>query len=192
MTNKYRVVVYDHFDSFTFNFVTLLERLGATVTVIRTNSGIGRIERLSPTHLVLSPGYGSPKETIQFQNALIRFKTRIPIIGVCLGHQAMGLHFGAEVALITPMHGKTSMVAHDGAGLFKGVPSPFEACRYHSWAVLPKSIDGKKLVVNAQTSDGIIMAIQSVEYPRVVGVQFHPESLFTEHGSTIAKNFLSL
>lgn len=188
-----RVVVIDHFDSFTYNVATAFERLGASVQVLRTDANMREILDACPTHLVLSPGPGHPREVSLFEQALARFKSEVPILGVCLGEQAIGLHFGGEVGLApTPMHGKMSLVFHQGEGLFEGVPSPFQACRYHSLVVNPKRLDPYRLTVTAECKDGTVMAVQSVRYPTVMGVQFHPESLFTEHGEKLLKNFLKL
>ncbi len=189
-----RVVVIDHFDSFTYNLVTAFERLGASVQVFRTDVDIRVIEEAKPTHLVLSPGPGHPRDVSLFEQALRRFKSHLPILGVCLGEQAIGLHFGAEVGLAPmPMHAKTSLVFHeDEQGLFEGIPNAFQACRYHSLAVNHKRIDPKRLKVTAECKDGTVMAIQSVQYPTVMGLQFHPESLFTEHGEKLLENFLKI
>ncbi len=189
-----RVVVLDHFDSFTYNVVTAFERLGATVHVFRTDTDIREIADACPTHLVLSPGPGHPRDVSLFEQALTELKEQVPILGICLGEQAIGLHFGAEVGLApVPMHGKTSLVFHeDEQGLFEGIPNAFQACRYHSLAVNHKRIDPKRLKVTAECKDGTVMAIQSVTYPTVVGVQFHPESLFTEYGEKLLENFLKL
>ena len=189
-----RIVVLDHFDSFTYNLVTAFERLGATVQVFRTDTDIRRVADARPTHLVLSPGPGHPRDVSLFAQALSEFKERVPILGVCLGEQAIGLHFGAEVGLApVPMHGKTSLVFHRGEGLFEGIPpSPFKVSRYHSLMVNAKRLDPKRLAITADCKDGTVMAIQSVKYPTVMGVQFHPESLFTEHGEKLLDNFLKI
>lgn len=188
-----RVVVLDHFDSFTYNLVTAFERLGAIVQAFRTDIDIRRVADARPTHLVLSPGPGHPRDASLFERALIRFKSDVPILGVCLGEQAIGLHFGAEVELAPiPMHGKTSLVFHKGEGLFEGVPSPFQACRYHSLMVNRTRLEPSRLMVTAECKDGTVMGIQSVQYPTVLGLQFHPESLFTEHGEQLLANFLKI
>src|SRR3989344_2789248 len=188
-----RVVVIDHFDSFTYNLVTAFERLGAIVQVFRTNGDIKEIEGACPTHLVLAPGPGHPRDVSLFGQALRRFESRLPILGVCLGGQAIGLHSDAEVGLApVPMHGKPSPVFHKEEGIFADVPSPFTACRYHSLAVHMSRRDPKRLRVTAHCKDGTVMAIQSVEYPSIIGFQFHPESLFTEHGAKLLANFLKI
>jgi anthranilate synthase/aminodeoxychorismate synthase-like glutamine amidotransferase len=194
MKNKKHVVVLDHFDSFTYNLVTLLQKLGAKVTVLRTNSEMREVCRENPTHLVLSPGPGHPKEVTLFQEALTHFKEHIPIFGVCLGHQAIGLHFGASVVKCKEtMHGKVSSILHNSEGVFKTIVSDrFEVCRYHSLAIEEKSIQSETLLQTAWSDDGTIMGVASKRYPHVVGVQFHPESYFTENGTLILANFLSL
>ena len=192
MKSKKTLVVYDPFCSFSYNHVVMFEDEGAEVVLIRTDRSVDAIEEISPTHLLLSSGPGDPHKAETLANALDRFKARIPILGVCLGHQVMGLYFKSEVELVSPMHGKASMVEHGSTGIFSGIPSPFLACRYHSWAISDTSICAESLRVTARSEDGVIMGIQSVEFPRVVGVQFHPESLFKEHGNMIAQNFLSM
>lgn len=192
--NKPRVVIIDHFDSFTYNLAVAFENLGATVQVFRTNANVGDIRKAEPTHIVLSPGPGHPQDVLLFQEVLHQCKERIPILGVCLGHQAIGLHFGAEVVRSpTVMHGKMSEVDHIDHGIFWGVPKPFLACRYHSLVVCKRTIDYIRLEVLAMTKDtSTIMGIRGYDYPHVVGVQFHPESLFTEHGSAMLANFLKM
>lgn len=188
-----QVVVVDHFDSFTYNMVALLILLGAKVYVVRTDTSMREIERFQPTHIVLSAGEGHPKNVSLFHQVLAHFKGSIPILGICLGHQAIGLHFRAVVALSEKiMHGKSSVVYHTEDGIFSGVKDRFEAQRYHSLVIVKESIRPGTLRQTARTSDGTVMGIESVEYPHVVGVQFHPESHFTEYGSVLLKNFLQL
>ncbi len=188
-----RVVVVDHFDSFTYNIVALLIMLGAEVHVVRTNSSVKAIKRSNPTHIVLSAGEGHPKNVRLFHQVLKCFKQSMPILGVCLGHQAIGLHFGATIDRCEKiMHGKTSMLCHDGTGVFSGLEKRFEVMRYHSLVIRKKSILSGTLRQTAQASDGTVMGVESVEYPHIVGVQFHPESYFTKYGSDLFANFLSL
>ncbi|MDO8620626.1 MAG: aminodeoxychorismate/anthranilate synthase component II [bacterium] len=191
--HTYRVVVVDHFDSFTYNLVVLLRRIGAEVHVIRTDASIEAIERFSPTHIVLSPGPGHPSEVWLFKEVLAHFITRVPILGVCLGFQAIAEYFGAEVVEApTMMHGKISKVMHSGQGIFEGVNgNPLSVCRYHSLCAVQTDSSRAKLLETAWSEDGVIMAVQSTEHKSVVGVQFHPESLFTEEGSKLLQNFLS-
>lgn len=188
------VVIEDHFDSFTYNLVALLQKLGAKVKVIRTDQSIESVKKENPTHILLSPGPGHPKEVALFQDTLRVFKGRIPILGVCLGHQAIGLHFGAVVDKCpVMMHGKQSAIIHNHKGVFRSIPiNPFVVCRYHSLGIVAESIPKGVLMQSAWSEDGTIMAIQSVEYPSVVGVQFHPESLFTDYGAEMLQSFLSM
>lgn len=189
--NTPRVVVIDHFDSFTYNLVVAFENLGAEVKVFRTHTDTEDIRKARPSHIVLSPGPGHPGAVSLFQKVIAEWKWHIPILGVCLGHQAICHHFGAEIVRCKRvMHGKTSMVMNTQSGIFKGLPSSFEVCRYHSLAAID---DGKTpgLKITASYSD-IVMAAESIEHPNVVGVQFHPESHFTKFGPELLKNFLDL
>ncbi len=187
-----RVVIVDHFDSFTYNLVVAFENLGATVQVFRTNADIEDIRKTQPTHIVLSPGPGHPKDVPLFQKVIERWKGHAPILGVCLGHQAIGLYFGASVVRCgTIMHGKTCFISNSMAGIFHGLPYTFQVCRYHSLAIL-RDHNFCALEQLANCHDGVVMAVRARKFPHVVGVQFHPESLFTDHGSELLKNFLML
>lgn len=185
------VLVIDNYDSFTYNLVQYLGELGEDVRVYRNDRiTLEEIAALKPDHIVISPGPGTPDDG-GISNEVIRtFGPTTPVLGVCLGHQCIGHVFGGVVSRAPRlMHGKTSSVYHNGHGLFNGVPSPFTATRYHSLIVeeaMPES-----LAVTAFTRDGEVMALQHREYP-VVGVQFHPESILTEHGKRILQNFLSM
>lgn len=185
------VLVIDNYDSFTYNLVQYLGELGEDVRVYRNDRiTLEEIAAHKPDHIVISPGPGTPDDG-GISNEVIRaFGPTTPVLGVCLGHQCIGHVFGGVVSRAPKlMHGKTSSVYHNGHGLFNGVPSPFTATRYHSLIVeeaLPES-----LAVTAFTRDGEVMALQHKEYP-VVGVQFHPESILTEHGKRILQNFLSM
>ncbi len=185
------VLVIDNYDSFTYNLVQYLGELGEDVRVYRNDRiTLEEIAALKPDHIVISPGSGTPDDG-GISNEVIRaFGPTTPVLGVCLGHQCIGHVFGGVVSRAPRlMHGKTSSVYHNGHGLFNGVPSPFTATRYHSLIVeeaMPES-----LAVTAFTRDGEVMALQHREYP-VVGVQFHPESILTEHGKRILQNFLSM
>ncbi|HRO91998.1 MAG TPA: aminodeoxychorismate/anthranilate synthase component II [Promineifilum sp.] len=185
------VLVIDNYDSFTYNLVQYLGELGEDVRVYRNDRiTLEEIAALKPDHIVISPGPGTPDDG-GISNEVIRaFGPTTPVLGVCLGHQCIGHVFGGVVSRAPRlMHGKTSSVYHNGHGLFNGVPSPFTATRYHSLIVeeaMPES-----LAVTAFTRDGEVMALQHKEYP-VVGVQFHPESILTEHGKRILQNFLSM
>ena len=183
------LIVIDNYDSFTYNLVQYLGELGADIRVFRNDQvTLDEIAALNPAQIVISPGPGEPDDG-GISNAVIReFGPHTPILGVCLGHQCLGqVYGGAVVRAPRLMHGKTSPVYHNGTGLFYGVPSPFNATRYHSLIVeepLPDSLQ-----VTAFTSEGEVMGLRHKEYP-VVGVQFHPERILTEHGKRILKNFI--
>ncbi|MBP6016090.1 MAG: aminodeoxychorismate/anthranilate synthase component II [Candidatus Promineofilum sp.] len=185
------VLVIDNYDSFTYNLVQYLGELGADVRVVRNDAITpDEIAAQRPTHIVISPGPGTPDDGGVSNEVIRRFGPTTPVLGVCLGHQCIGQVYGGVVSRAPRlMHGKTSSVYHNGHGLFNGVPSPFTATRYHSLIVeeaLPET-----LAVTAFTRDGEVMGLQHREYP-VVGVQFHPESILTEHGKRILQNFLSM
>ena len=185
------IVVIDNYDSFTYNLVQYLGELGAEMKVFRNDKvTVEEIEALGPSGIVISPGPGDPTDG-GISNAVIqRFHTTTPILGVCLGQQCMGYVFGGKVVRAPRlMHGKTSLNYHYGKGLFEGIPSPFEATRYHSLIVeepLPA-----ELVATAFTADGELMGVRHRQYP-MFGVQFHPESILTPHGKQILKNFLDM
>ena len=185
------VLVIDNYDSFTYNLVQYLGELGAEPAVYRNDQlTLDEIAALRPERIVISPGPGTPDEGGISNEVIAAFGPTIPLLGVCLGHQCIGQVYGGLVTRAPRlMHGKTSSVYHNGKGLFNGVPSPFKATRYHSLIVeepLPEV-----LAVTAFTRDGEVMAVQHRDYP-VVGVQFHPESILTEHGKRILQNFLSM
>ena len=183
------IVVIDNYDSFTYNLVQYLGELGAEPTVYRNDAiTVEQLRELAPEHIVISPGPGMPDDG-GVSNEVIRvLGPTTPVLGVCLGHQCMGQVFGGKVRRAQRlMHGKTSAVYHKGQGLFYGVPSPFQATRYHSLIVEEPLPD--VLEVTAFTSHGEIMGLRHKEYP-VVGVQFHPESILTEHGKRLLQNFL--
>ena len=185
------VLVIDNYDSFTYNLVQYLGELGADVRVVRNDAITpDEIAELRPTHIVISPGPGTPDDGGVSNEVIRRFGPTTPVLGVCLGHQCIGQVYGGVVSRAPRlMHGKTSSVYHNSHGLFNGVPSPFTATRYHSLIVeeaLPET-----LAVTAFTRDGEVMGLQHREYP-VVGVQFHPESILTDHGKRILQNFLSM
>jgi len=183
------VVVIDNYDSFTYNLVQYLGELGAQIRVFRNDQvTLEQIRRLAPTRIVISPGPGTPREG-GISNAVIReFQRDVPILGVCLGHQCIGDVFGGTVARAPRlMHGKTSPVYHYGRGIFEGVPSPFEAGRYHSLIVKEPLPD--ELSITAFTKEGEVMGIRHQKFP-LHGVQFHPESVLTKYGKQILQNFL--
>jgi anthranilate synthase/aminodeoxychorismate synthase-like glutamine amidotransferase len=185
-----RVVLVDNYDSFTYNLAHLLGRLDAEVTVVRNDQvGVEEIEALQPDAIVISPGPSRP-ETAGISVELVRrLGPTIPILGVCLGHQAIGVAFGARVARVEPVHGKRSAIFHSGRGAFGGLPSPIHAARYHSLAIERGSIPAD-LEVTAWSADGIPMAVAHRVH-RVQGLQFHPESILTDDGEALVGNFLS-
>jgi anthranilate synthase component 2 len=184
------ILMIDNFDSFTYNLVQYFGELGAEVKVVRNNAvTLEDIERLAPAQIVISPGPCTPNEAGISLPAIGRFAGRIPILGVCLGHQAIGQAFGGKVVKAARvMHGKVSVVRHDGKGVFAGLPDGFTATRYHSLAVERATLPAC-LEVSAQSEDGEIMGLRH-RTQAVEGVQFHPEALLTEHGHAMLKNFL--
>jgi len=184
------ILVIDNYDSFTYNLVQYLGELGAEPVVYRNDRiGLDDIERLAPSAIVISPGPGTPEQAGITLDVVRQWAGRVPILGVCLGHQAIAVAFGGRlVRARNLMHGKVSSVRHDGRGLFAGVPSPFLATRYHSLIVDGSSVPGC-LEVTAVTDEGEIMGLRHRSWP-VEGVQFHPESIFTPDGKSMLLNFL--
>jgi anthranilate synthase/aminodeoxychorismate synthase-like glutamine amidotransferase len=184
------ILVIDNYDSFTYNLVQLLGWLGADVLVRRNDAiSLDEIDRLQPSHIVISPGPCTPLEAGISVGVVRSFGRRIPILGVCLGHQAIGLAYGASIVRApTPVHGKVHPIFHDGDSLFYGLPNPFPATRYHSLVVSEGDLPSC-LKVTARTEDGLVMALRHRYHP-VVGVQFHPESIATHGGRRILANFL--
>lgn len=184
------ILVIDNYDSFTFNLVHYLQELGAEVEVVRNDAiSAGRALSSGAQAFLLSPGPCTPNEAgICLDMVAACAEAKKPLLGVCLGHQTIGQHFGGKVVRGGLMHGKTSPVSHDGSGLFAGLPSPFTATRYHSLIVedIPDS-----LVVNANSDDGHVMGFRHRELP-IHGVQFHPESIATEHGHAMLANFMRI
>jgi anthranilate synthase component II len=184
------VLMIDNYDSFTYNLVQYLGELGADVRVVRNDEmGIDEIERMRPGMIVISPGPCSPNEAGISLGLIERLGGSVPLLGVCLGHQAIGQAYGGKVVHAKAlMHGKTSLIHHSGKGVFAGLPSPFTATRYHSLAVERASLP-ECLEVTAWTEDGEIMGLRHRNLA-VEGVQFHPEAILTEHGHALLKNFL--
>ncbi len=183
----------DNYDSFTYNLAQYLGELGERVVVRRNDQvRLADIERMKPARIVISPGPGTPDTAGITLEIIRRFAGRVPILGVCLGHQAIGQAFGGKVVPApTLMHGKTSAVRHDGRGVFRGLPQGFEATRYHSLVVSPQGFPRKELEVSARTRDGVIMGLRHRRLA-VEGVQFHPESILTGVGKPLLRNFLAL
>ena len=186
------VLLVDNYDSFVHNLARYVHELGEETVVARYDEiGLCDIERMNPTHIILSPGPCTPNEAGICNDVILAFAARIPILGVCLGHQCIGAAFGAPVVRAPrPMHGKSSPVFHDGRGIFAGLPSPFLAGRYHSLIVLESGLPSELQAV-AWTPEGELMAIRHHTLP-VWGVQFHPESVLTEHGHSLLRHFLAL
>jgi anthranilate synthase/aminodeoxychorismate synthase-like glutamine amidotransferase len=185
------VLVIDNYDSFTYNLVQYLGELGAEVQVVRNDAAsIESIESLHPDRIVVSPGPGRPEQAGVTMDAIRHFGSTVPILGVCLGHQAIGAVFGGSVVrAIVPMHGKTSTIEHDGRGVFAGIDGPFTASRYHSLVVADEGLPADLEVTARTREDKTIMGLRHVRWP-IHGVQFHPESILTAEGRRLLRNFL--
>ena len=186
------ILVIDNYDSFTYNLVQYLGELGHESGVYRNDAiTLEDIEKLGPGHIIISPGPCTPLEAGISNDVVRHFRGKIPIMGVCLGHQCIGYVYEGEIKRAAlPMHGKESLIHHDGETIFKGIPSPFTAGRYHSLVIAPENLPNV-LEVSARTEDGVIMAVR--DRVRIVeGVQFHPESIMTKEGHQILANFLRL
>ena len=186
------ILVIDNYDSFTYNLVQYLGELGADQHIRRNDKiTLDEIEALAPERILISPGPCTPAEAGISIETIKKFAGRVPILGVCLGHQAIAVAFGGNVVRgAFPVHGKTSMVYHDGKTIFNDIPSPFEATRYHS-LIAERSTLPEVLEISAETDDGVIMGFRHKEMP-VEGVQFHPESILTAEGKRLLKNFLEM
>ena len=184
------ILVVDNYDSFTYNLVQYLRELGAVVTVHRNDEiDVAGVRALDPEGVLISPGPGTPDDAGVSNAILAELGATLPVLGVCLGHQAIGQHYGAKVVRAERlMHGRTSPIFHDDVGVFRGLPSPFTATRYHSLLVDPATVT-PVLEVTARTAEGEIMGLRHREHP-VEGVQFHPESFLTEHGHQLLRNWL--
>jgi anthranilate synthase component 2 len=185
------IVLIDNYDSFTFNLFHYLGGLGADVVVHRNDKiSVADVMATEPDAIVLSPGPCTPNEAGICLDLIAKASATIPILGVCLGHQAIGQAFGGKVARATPLHGKVSEIKHKGTGVFRGINGPLKATRYHSLVVERASMP-RELSVNAETGDGLVMGLIHASLP-VHGVQFHPESIASEHGHLMLKNFLDI
>ncbi len=193
--SKIKLVMIDNYDSFTYNLVQYFGELGADVTVVRNDEvSIADIEALQPDKLVISPGPCTPKEAGISVESILHFAGKLPILGVCLGHQSIGFAFGGDIIHAKQiMHGKTSQVYHHNVGVFKGLSNPFTATRYHSLVISQKTIpDCLEITAWTQDENGQIDEIMGVRHKTldIEGVQFHPESILTEHGHDMLRNFL--
>jgi anthranilate synthase component 2 len=185
------ILVVDHHDSFTYNLVQLIESLGRSTVVVKSDEKPAeQLVAMKPDAVVLSPGPGHPRDAGCFPDLLEQLPDTTPVLGVCLGHQAIGLEAGGTVDRTTPMHGKASFVYHEGRGILEGLRVPFEAGRYHSLIVERDGFPAE-LEMTAWTEDGLVMATQHRERPHH-GVQFHPESILTPEGPRLVENFLEL
>ena len=186
------ILLLDNYDSFTYNLAQYLGELGCQVEVHRNDRiSVEQIAQRRPERIVISPGPCTPQEAGISVELIQKLAGKIPILGVCLGHQAIGAAFGGKIIRAPKLfHGKTSEIQHEGSGIFRGLPNPFIATRYHSLIVERKSLP-RELAITAETGDGIIMGLQHRRH-KLAGVQFHPESVLTESGKQLLKNFLEL
>ena len=186
------ILMIDNYDSFTYNLVQYLGELGKNIVVFRNDKiTIEEIEKLKPERIVISPGPKSPKEAGLSNEIIIHFAGKVPILGVCLGHQCIGHVFGGEVVRAKRlMHGKTSAIYHNNKGVFKGLPNPFEGTRYHSLIVKRETLPAC-LEITARTKENEIMGLKHKKY-NIHGIQFHPESILTKSGKELLKNFLKV
>jgi len=184
------LLLIDNYDSFTYNLYQYLAEIGAEIQVRRNDRiSVREIEELNPTKIVISPGPRTPSEAGISMEVIARLGPTTPILGICLGHQCIGQVFGGRIVRAPELkHGKTSPIHHSGRGVMKGLPSPFEAGRYHSLVVDRSSVPAQ-LEITAETADGLVMGLRHREFP-IEGVQFHPESVLTPHGKQLLRNFL--
>ena len=186
------ILIIDNYDSFTYNLVQYIGALNPDLEICRNNKiSLDQIGRMNPEKIVISPGPGKPEDAGLSIDIIKEFGSCIPIFGICLGHQAIAVAFGGKVDRANEIvHGKTSIITHSASALFLGLPEKFEATRYHSLVALKNSFPSD-LRITAETGNGLIMALEHKKYP-IFGVQFHPESIVTEHGMDIVKNFLTV
>lgn len=182
------ILMIDNYDSFTWNLVQYLSELDEVRTVRNDRVTLEEIGEMAPSHIVISPGPGTPDDSGISKDVIRAFQGRVPVLGVCLGHQALGAVFGGRVVRAgEPCHGKVSLIHHGGEGILEGMPAPFRATRYHSLVVEESSLP-EELKVTARTEDGTVMAMEHRDHP-LFGVQFHPESILTESGMNLLRNF---
>jgi anthranilate synthase component 2 len=188
---RVKLLLVDNYDSFVYNLAQAFGSLGADPVVLRNDAPVEDLVAERPDAVVISPGPGSPSDAGVSVDAIRAFAGRVPVLGVCLGHQCIGAAFGGVVerAGVGPMHGKTSPIEHDGSGVFAGLPSPFEATRYHSLAIADDAWPGE-LEVTARADDGVVMGVRHRALP-IEGVQFHPESILTPQGPALLANFVA-
>jgi anthranilate synthase/aminodeoxychorismate synthase-like glutamine amidotransferase len=187
------LLVIDNYDSFTYNLVQYLGELGSEMKVVRNDEvNVDEIEEdIQPKKILISPGPGTPDDAGITLSVIDKFAGRVPILGVCLGHQAIGQYFGGRIVRAPePVHGKPVEIRHDGRTIFEGIPQSFEAGRYHSLVVAKDSVPDC-LEISAESPDGLVMAMRH-QTEKIEGVQFHPESILTEHGKKLLQNFLSI
>lgn len=186
------ILIIDNYDSFTYNVYQYVGVIRKDVEVIRNDKiSVEKVEELSPQGIIISPGPGRPEEAGISVDIIRNLGSKIPIFGICLGHQAMGYAMGGSITSAPKiMHGKVSMIEHNREGVFENIPSPFSATRYHSLVISPEFFPDE-LEITAQTQDGVIMGVRHKKYRSMVGVQFHPESIMTESGMEMVRNFLN-
>jgi anthranilate synthase component II len=192
-TGNFMILMIDNYDSFTYNLVQYFGELKAKIEVYRNDAlTIAKIRKMKPEKIVISPGPGRPENAGISIDIIKQLGPEIPVLGVCLGHQGIGYAFGGKIINAKSlMHGKTSMIKHNAQGIFRGLPNPFEATRYHSLVIDSRHVPQCLTVTATTTDDGEIMGVQHKNYP-IYGVQFHPESILTKQGMNILKNFLHL
>tara|TARA_B100001121_G_scaffold307457_2_gene329026 strand:+ start:23790 stop:24359 length:570 start_codon:yes stop_codon:yes gene_type:complete len=186
------ILVIDNYDSFTYNLVQYIGEVSSDIKVVRNDEiSVSAMAELNVSHIVISPGPGRPSDAGISLDVVKAFHDQIPILGVCLGHQVIGEAFGGTITYAKEiMHGKVSPIYHKAEGIYQGIESPFNATRYHSLIIDKKDFPRKELLVTSKLKDGTIMGVQHKKFP-VIGIQFHPESILTDHGKQLIKNFLT-